>query len=555
MDLSGCTLLVIVCTAAAVTYKGAVVERPVVDNPNYALRKELTANATVALAAEAAQTGAHIIVFPEYGLIGFPTYPYSPTKKAAYADLFDEIPEPTGDVPCLNPANYANAPTIVALSCGAKDNNIAIVGCLGDIVKCPNTAYPGCAQPGQDGLLQFNTAVAFDNDGKFLLKYHKTNFWGEDDYLDVPQGCEDKTFTTSFGVTFGLVICADIIYEFPPERLVQNGVTNFISPIWWDNSMAHMQAMPWHQGWSLRNCANVLIANYGPFASGSGIFSCGKVKASYYKSPSTVEIIYAELDSDPATKPASALVPSLSTSDTGPQGWQFASLASGQVCSGQICCVASDIVGSPSGYSIAALSGLDSGCGDYTLGHDCGKASLHWPGEACGVFSCTAPNTACLNYQTPTGSLTGVRLEMVVSPGTAVYPHVLVHNSADASTEQLLLEPGADGLDFLQTDTSAVLSVSSQHPITSAEVYGRSYGQDTLSYSCPLPTTTPAGSTPLPTSAGPTIPESGPAGTTTVIYTAAVEFDSDGAVSRSLAGLSLRMCLFVAHLVCQQLRV
>jgi len=539
--------------AAAVTYKGAVVEQPAVENSDYALRKELTANASVALAQEAAQAGAQIIVFPEYGLIGFPTYPYASTKRAAYAELFDEIPEPTGDVPCLNPSKYAKATTIVALSCGAKKNNIAIVGCMGDIVKCPNTAYPGCAQSGQ---LQFNTAVAFDTDGKFLLKYHKTNFWGEDDYLDVPQGCEDKTFTTSFGVTFGLIICADVIYKFPPERLVQDGIKNFVSPIWWSNYMAHMQAMSWHQGWSLRNCANILFANYGPGASGSGIVSCGNAKASYYKSASSVEIIYAEMDSDPQRSQPQLLVPSLSTSDTGPQGWQFASLASGKVCSGKICCVASDVVGGASGYSIAALSGPDSGCGDYSFGHNCGLKSFHWPGETCGVFACPTPGAECLHYQTPTGSLTGVRLEMIVSPDTAVYPHVLAYDST--STEQLLLEPGA-GLDFLQNGTRVVLSVSSSHPLTSAEMYGRPYRQDSLSYNCALPMEPGVTSTATSTATSTTMSNTGGATSTAELSVddgrsvddggSAEELSASGVMSSFLAGLSFRICLFVVPML------
>jgi predicted amidohydrolase len=535
--LGECILLAILCNAAAVMYKAAVVELPAGTNTDYAVRKELLAEATVALAHEAAQAGAQIIVFPEYGLIGFANRPFATTKKAAYAALFDEIPEPNGDVPCLNPDRYANAPTIVTLSCGARNSGIAIVGALGDIVRCPNEAYPGCAQqPSDNKTLQFNTAVAFDTDGTFLQKYHKTNFWGEDNYLDVPQGCEDKTFTTSFGVKFGLFICADAFYDFPTERLLSDRIKNFVTPIAWSNYMAHMQAMSWHQGWSLRNCANIVFANlpwnYGPasVSTGSGMMSCGQVKASYYLTPPSDfsgyvgEIIYGDLDSDPMPV-ASTLVPSLhrslpTGSDVGPLGWQFAPLASGKVCSDTICCFASDFVGDTSGYSIAALGGVDSGCGSgsYAHGYDCGVASLHWPAEVCGVFLCTAPNAACLDYRVPTGNintcryandkecddgtdycddgtdcedcdncggnLKSVRLEMTVSPGTVVYPHSVAHGASSAN-EQILLAPGA-GFDFVHNDTFVVLSVdSAPHPITSAVMYGRRYQQDNLTYSCP----------------------------------------------------------------------
>jgi len=561
-----------VCNVAAVVYKAAVVELPADWNADYPLRKELTANATVALAQEAALAGAHIIVFPEYGLIGFPNRPYVSTKKKAFAALFDEIPEPSNDVPCLNPSRYARAPTIVTLSCGARNSGIAIVGCMGDIVRCPNAAYPGCSQqsansecvdvPGfidawggrstdpswggtcsewapydcsqaveqflytqeqeddvlancpascgaceADGYLQFNTAVAFDTDGRFLLKYHKTNFWGEDAYLDAPKGCEQKTFSTSFGVEFGIVICADVFYEFPAERLVRGGGKNFVTPVAWGRYMAHMQAMSWYQGWSLRNCVNIAFANLpwnnpgGDISSGSGIMSCGRVKASYYKNPPfdtsgyIGPIIYGELDSEVPEQAPSTLAPSpLSSSHVGQPGWQFAALASGKVCSDTLCCFASSLVGDRTGYAIGALSGRDSGCGNYAHGHDCGATSLHWPAQVCGVFACAEPTAACLDYQTPTGGLTGVRLEMVVSPTTAVYPHVVAFGGSGTTDEQLLLEPGV-GFDFLHNGTRVILSVdSSPHPITSAEVYGRRYQQDTLLYSCPAsPASTSSG--------------------------------------------------------------
>lgn len=499
MKLPSWFLLVIARSVSALTYKAAVAELPSDDHPSYTVRKQVTINATLALAKEAAREGAHIIVFPEYGLIGWPTYPYGTTRKAAYAELFEEIPEPTGDdIPCLHPSRYANAPTIVAISCGAMHNNISIVGCMGDIVSCPNSDYPGCTE-NTEGHLQFNTAVAFDTDGTFLVKYHKTNFWGEDNYLDPPQGCQQSTFNTSFGVTFGLAICADIFYEFPHKPLIDNGIRNFVSPIAWSNYMAHMQAMSWHQGWSLRNCVNIMFANfpwnYGPdsISTGSGIISCGEVKASYYKTPTRDTnkqgiIIYSELDADISMQEPSTLeTSSLPTRDTTRKaGWQFAPLTAGYVCSGTICCVANNFVGSTYGYSIGALGGIDSGCGNYKYGHDCGIASYHWPAEVCGLFSCTEQTDACLNYQTPTGNLTGVRLETRVSPGTTVLPHALAYGTSSTASEQILIQPGS-GLHFFENDTGVVLTIDSfPHPITSAEIYGRQYEEDKLPYTCPL---------------------------------------------------------------------
>eukprot|EP00592_Proboscia_alata_P022619 CAMPEP_0194425568 /NCGR_PEP_ID=MMETSP0176-20130528/24830_1 /TAXON_ID=216777 /ORGANISM="Proboscia alata, Strain PI-D3" /LENGTH=593 /DNA_ID=CAMNT_0039235935 /DNA_START=82 /DNA_END=1863 /DNA_ORIENTATION=- len=491
-------LFEITSRVSALTYKAAVVEMAPDENSSYTLRKELTIDSTIALANEAAQGGAQIIVFPEYGLIGWPNTPYDTTQKAAYAELFEEIPEPTGDIPCLNPSLYSNAPTIVALSCGAMNNNISIVGCMGDIVSCPNSDYPGCRES-SDGHLQFNTAVAFDTDGTFLVKYHKTNFWGEDNYLDPPQGCQQVSFDTSFGVTFGLAICADIFYEFPNKPLIDNGIQNFVSPIAWSNYMAHMQAMPWHQGWSLRNCVNIMFANYpwnygqNSISTGSGIFSCGEVKASYYKTPTwnpqkMGTIIYADLDSDVSLQAPSTLEPSslLTWDATGNPGWQFAPLAEGYVCSDTICCYASNFVGKTYGYSIGALGGIDSGCGNYEYGYDCGIASYHWPAEVCGIFSCMDQTGTCLDYQTPTGNLTGVRLETRVSTNSTVLPHVLAYGTSGTTSEQILIEPGT-GLNFFQNGKVVVLTIDSfPHPISSAEIYGRLYEKDNLLYTCPV---------------------------------------------------------------------
>ena len=49
--------------------------------------------------------------------------------------------------------------------------------------------------------------------------------------MSTPRDCAEVAFNTTFGTTFGLFTCADLIYEQPALRLLQRrGVRHFVMP-------------------------------------------------------------------------------------------------------------------------------------------------------------------------------------------------------------------------------------------------------------------------------------------------------------------------------------
>ena len=321
------------------------------------------------------------------------------------------------------------------------------------------------------------------------------NLWGEENhYLDVPHKCETMSFTTSFEVTFGIFICADAIHKFPAEHMIENGIHNFATPMYWTGEMAQMQAGPWMQGWSLRHCKNVLFANARSAieAHGSGIVSCGRAPKSVQIESGRYNIVFADVDSRPpslqAVKPRVSLVKKPSSQNTGKaqrtpdSDWQFAPLKNKSICTEHICCSANGFPDHVTEFVIAILDGSDSACayGDKT---HCDKSST-WPAKACAVFPCHQTRH-CLQYHTPTDVLSRIRLGMTTNVDEfEVVPHVVATSAQENHAEQRLLEPGLE-FNFSRDKSLAQLSFFSRtHNLVSIELYSRSYDNDTLPYNC-----------------------------------------------------------------------
>ena len=189
---------------------------------------------------------------------------------------------------------------------------------MGEVQHCCSSSFIDCPR---DGHFQFNTNVVFETDGRLIAKYRKAHLYGEENYIFDPgsQLHSSITFKTSFGVTFGTLICLDILHKEPASTLTNIlGVKNFIFPLAWGNNFPFHMSLVVQQGWSLKHQVNILAANlqysYESFkghsqsayySSGSGIYSSGYAIHYYISdvnlSLATGEILIAEVPDNPDT--------------------------------------------------------------------------------------------------------------------------------------------------------------------------------------------------------------------------------------------------------------
>lgn len=225
------------------------------------------------LISEAKKQDAQIIVFPEYGLFGADFE----TRDSIYPFL-EEIPEPNSGSICKN-YTFITSPVVQKLSCLAVSYNIVIVVNIGAYVPC-TAGVGGCPI---DGRWQYNTDVVFSEEGDILTKYYKSHLYGEMEY-NQPLVPDPKIFTTSFGVTFGILICFDIMFPYPQLYYEQANITNLVYSTWWVNTPPYFSANQVQLAWSTVTKSNLLASGIGMnmYTSGSGIFSAGDPLEFYF---------------------------------------------------------------------------------------------------------------------------------------------------------------------------------------------------------------------------------------------------------------------------------
>lgn len=268
----------------SVSYRAAVVEYAPELAPNQTITHSqalehnlMNFRAFESYVSTAKTNGSQIIVFPEYGVTGdgISQPKWTDFSREGVVAFTEPIPEPHQGSLCES--QTTNHPITTAAACLAKKYSIVIVLNYLDRVNC-TIGEGGC----QDGKFMYNTAVAFDEEGILISKYHKHRLYGaEANFLDKGPLLNGTSFDTSFGVKFGMFICFDILFQDHPSELL----TNFIFPTDWVNAAPFEKALEVQRLWTLDHQKNMLASNYGGFgkgSSGSGIWNKGKALADFF---------------------------------------------------------------------------------------------------------------------------------------------------------------------------------------------------------------------------------------------------------------------------------
>ncbi|CAG7637540.1 unnamed protein product [Allacma fusca] len=249
------------------------------------------------MAQAAEEENVDIIVFPENGLT---SALFSSLKKnITFAPLLQKIPE-VGVNPCRRDELLivVQSEVIQHLSCSAKANRMYLVVNLGETVSTSNNEI----SEGETRDLRYNTAVVFDRDGTIVAKYRKYNLFAEPQF-DAPEIPELSTFTTDFGVTFGVFICFDLLFEQPAKQLVANEITHFVFPTSWIDELPFLTAIQAQMFWASSSKATLLASGYHnpEFGKmGSGIYLPSGQPLNYTFNPdSGTQVVYAKVPKIP----------------------------------------------------------------------------------------------------------------------------------------------------------------------------------------------------------------------------------------------------------------
>ena len=276
-------VVVLFCCESCTTvqYKAAVVEF----NPNH---QDVTANLNGlerVLQEIDGSDKADIVVLPEYAIVGFD----GKTWNSLECD-YETIPNSNDQKvnPCID-ENYTNYKhqILKRLSCLARKYKIVLVANMGEkevdvIHSTKSKRY----------IRLFNTNVVFETDGRLIAKYRKRHLIPEEKELGITAAVTQPcvVFDTSFGVTFGTLICFELLYREPANCMINTaGIRNTVFTSAWGNNFPFYMSIAMQQAWSMKHGVNLLAANLQQeYMSGSGIYSDGHAKEYYIGSDNSL---------------------------------------------------------------------------------------------------------------------------------------------------------------------------------------------------------------------------------------------------------------------------
>lgn len=246
-----------------------------------------------ALISEAAAQGAQLVVLPEdYVSSGAGLLPYTDAENRTrhVLHLYSEtLPLPGPSSLCTE--GKSETPVLDRLACAAIKYNVLLVTGMGSTGPCVNRPDPFTGLPypcnRTSNTSWFNTIVALGHDGALLASYQKRHLarswdsasisevWAEQDRTQV------VSFESHFGVKFGMFICNDINFGGPARKLLKEGITDFIFPTLWINSVSWAHSLGVQDSFSRAYQVNLIAANqdwYGQYSSGSGIWPADSSK-------------------------------------------------------------------------------------------------------------------------------------------------------------------------------------------------------------------------------------------------------------------------------------
>lgn len=176
----------------------------------------------------------------------------------------------------------------------AQKNKVFIVANIGTKQPCKHSD----SKCPPDGRYQFNTNVAFSDNGTLIARYRKQNLYFEYAF-DTPPQTDYTLFDTPFAGKFGLFTCFDILFYEPAVSLIKKyNVKQIAYPTAWMNQLPLLSAVEFQQAFATAFNVNFLAANiHHPNLgmTGSGIYTPSKSSIYYDMKSINGKLILAEI--------------------------------------------------------------------------------------------------------------------------------------------------------------------------------------------------------------------------------------------------------------------